>query len=298
MQNNSLQLEDWWPERFLEDILEKYGDSVEAVLLYGSWLRGERDTLPDFYVILKDYRQLPTLWQRTANKILEPNVYQLILVESDSKCSAKYATVSMRSLEEKITNGFHPYLWARFSQPSKILYTKSKVVLDTLNALMHHSAIRMMEEVLGMLPPAFTSRCMWKTALTLTYASELRAENPSKINSLIDHYESYFESRVLENSNALGLIEVTKHEWTFHCSNQFRFKSRLRWKVRKTLGVLLSVARLLKATSTFNQPLQYLLWKIERHTGIKENATELQLKHPLIFSWPLLWKLYRKGGFK
>ena len=71
--NNQL-LEDWWPDEFLAAIIEKYSDNVEAVILYGSWLRGKRDTLPDFYVIFTDYNQLPSLWQKVANRLLELNM--------------------------------------------------------------------------------------------------------------------------------------------------------------------------------------------------------------------------------
>jgi len=63
-------------------------------------------------------------------------------------------------------------------------------------------------------------------------------------------------------------------------------------------GKLLSVLRLFKAAFTFNEPLEYLLWKIERHTGLYIEPSQRQLKHPLIFAWPLLWKLRRQGAFR
>ena len=295
--NNQL-LEDWWPNEFLATILEKYGDNVEAVLLYGSWLRGKRDTLPDFYVIFTDYDQLPSLWQKVANQLLEPNVYQLSLSKQNVKCSAKYATISLKHLEKKVKTGFHPYLWARFSQPSKILYVKNEKAQYILDALIKSSEKKMMAEALGIAPISFTSRQLWETALTLTYGVELRAESKGKKTILVDHYQDYFESKVVAHSDSLRLSGTGNNEWTFECSNKHRLKTKLRWKVRRILGIFLSIARLMKATSTFNQPLEYLLWKIERHTGIKENATALQLKHPLIFAWPLIWKIFRRGGFK
>ena len=73
---------------------------------------------------------------------------------------------------------------------------------------------------------------------------------------------------------------------------------RVQWWLRRVLGKILSVKRLFKAAFTFNEPLQYLLWKIERHSGHYIEPSPLQLKHPLLFSWPLLWKLYRLGAFR
>ena len=295
--NNQL-LEDWWPDEFLAAIIKKYRDNVEAVILYGSWLRGKRDTLPDFYVIFTDYNHLPSLWQKVANRLLEPNVYQLSLSKRNVQCSAKYATISLKQLVKKTTTGFHPYIWARFSQPSSILYTKNEKARNTLDALIGLSEKRMMTEALGMCPKSFTSRQLWETALTLTYGVELRAESKDKIMLIVEQHQDHFESIVAEHSDTLELSGTGNNEWTFECSDKYRLKTKLRWKIRRILGIFLSIARLLKATTTFNQPLEYLLWKIERHTGIKENATALQLKYPLIFSWPLIWKIFRRGGFK
>lgn len=76
-----------------------------------------------------------------------------------------------------------------------------------------------------------------------------------------------------------------------------RFSS-FSWWLRRVQGKLLSMARLIKAAFTFNEPLQYVLWKVERHTGVYIEPSERQLKHPLIFAWPLLWRLYMKGAFR
>ncbi len=42
-----------------------------------------------------------------------------------------------------------------------------------------------------------------------------------------------------------------------------------RWRRRRALGKLLSVLRLFKAAFTFNQPLEYILWKVERRSGLR-----------------------------
>jgi hypothetical protein len=58
------------------------------------------------------------------------------------------------------------------------------------------------------------------------------------------------------------------------------------------------VLRLVKAAGTFDDPLDYLLWKIERHSGIYIAPSERQRRYPLIFAWGLLWRLYRRGAFR
>ena len=52
-------------------------------------------------------------------------------------------------------------------------------------------------------------------------------------------------------------------------------------------------ARLLKTAFTFGDWLPYVLWKVERHSGKPVPFSERQRRHPLVFGWPLLFKLLR-----
>ena len=42
----------------------------------------------------------------------------------------------------------------------------------------------------------------------------------------------------------------------------------------------------------------YILWKIERHSGVRVEVTPRQRRHPFIFALPLFWRLYRQGAFR
>ena len=46
-------------DQLLGQIRERYGQGLLAVLIYGSYLRGKRDTLLDFYVLLDSYQSMP-----------------------------------------------------------------------------------------------------------------------------------------------------------------------------------------------------------------------------------------------
>ena len=70
------------------------------------------------------------------------------------------------------------------------------------------------------------------------------------------------------------------------------------WSRRKLAGKLLSVLRLCKSAFTFDDPVDYALWKVKRHSGVEVTATERQRRYPLIFAWPLVWRLYRQGALK
>ena len=59
------------------------------------------------------------------------------------------------------------------------------------------------------------------------------------------------------------------------------------------MGKLLSVLRLMKASITFANGVDYIAWKIERHTGEKIEVSDNLRKYPWIYSWPILIRLYR-----
>ena len=45
------------------------------------------------------------------------------------------------------------------------------------------------------------------------------------------------------------------------------------WRFRRLVGKVLSILRLAKGVFTFDGGVDYILWKIERHSGVKATAT-------------------------
>jgi hypothetical protein len=70
------------------------------------------------------------------------------------------------------------------------------------------------------------------------------------------------------------------------------------WRFRRLVGKLLSILRLAKGVFTFDGGVDYILWKIERHSGVKATATPWQRRHPLLAAPGLAWRLYRRGAFR
>ncbi len=58
---------------------------------------------------------------------------------------------------------------------------------------------------------------------------------------------------------------------------------------------VLAVAGLLKTAFTFQGWLSYVTWKIERHSGTKIELSERQRRRPLLFAWPVIFRLIREG---
>jgi hypothetical protein len=54
----------------------------------------------------------------------------------------------------------------------------------------------------------------------------------------------------------------------------------------------------MKSAFTFQGGVDYIVWKLERHTGIAVEVTPRLRRYPLIFIWPHFWRLYRRGAFR
>jgi len=289
----------------LEEIRLKHGAALLAILVYGSWLRGKRDTMLDFYVLVEDYRKLDSAWQGWMCRLLPPNVYHIHHDAKDAngdthESRAKYALLTLNRFRRAMQHDFHSYFWARFAQPCEVLYARDESVQAVLEDAFKTASATFIRRVLPAMEDSFTSSELWTRGLSLTYQCELRTESSNRGDSIYDFNPAYYDGVTGSYARDNGTISMAATGGQYHnqCSGLARKLSSLTWWLRRVQGKLLSVLRLSKATLTFNEPLQYLLWKIERHTGIYIEPTPRQLKHPLIFAWPLLWKLHRRGAFR
>lgn len=289
----------------LDEIRQKHGKSLQAILVYGSWLRGKRDTMLDFYVLVEDYRTLDSAWQGFMCRLLPPNVYHIHHKNDDPasespELRAKYALLTLDRFRKSMLNDFHSYFWARFAQPCEVLYVRDDAVRDDLTRAMNDAAKTFVKRALPTMEDHFSSAELWTRGLALTYQCELRTESSNRGESIYDYNPAYYDG--VTRDYALESPALSKQggdkQYRNECSRSSRKLSSFSWWLRRVQGKLLSVLRLIKAAVTFNEPLEYLLWKIKRHTGIYIEPTQRQLKHPLIFAWPLLWKLYRQGAFR
>ena len=283
-------------EPLLDEIKRQHGSALLAILVYGSWLRGKRDTMLDFYVLTEDYGTLSSAWQGWMCRLIPPNVYHIHLGD----LRAKYALLTLDRFCHSMQHDFHSYFWARFAQPCDVLYARDQATDSSLNNAFQAASVTFARRVVPSLHDQFTSRELWTSGLSQTYRCELRTESSHRAESLYDFNPDWYDDISQSLAGDLDCMSSTPRSDVFNnqSGKWSRKFARTSWWIRRLQGRLLSVLRLGKAAFTFNDPLQYLLWKVERHTGIYIEPSERQLKHPLIFAWPLLWKLHRRGAFR
>lgn len=267
---------------------------VGAVLFYGSCLRDgdEEDKIADLYLLVDSYRAAYASGITAFfNWALPPNVSYIETQYEGRTVRAKYAVISIADFERGASGRWlHSYIWARFSQPCRLAYWRGpEVRLKMVQALA--DAVRTLaRETAPLMDDGFSISDFWVRAFRETYRAELRAERPGRAAELYELDRRRYD-RIGEDLLREGLAADDASPGT-------RRATRLKWVVRRPLGKFLSIARLIKAAFTFQDGTSYILWKIERHSGVAVTPTAWQRRHPILASTALFWRLYSKGAFR
>ncbi|MBO9602121.1 MAG: hypothetical protein J7496_06400 [Novosphingobium sp.] len=263
-------------------IAERYGDAARAVLFYGSCLRESvlDGMMLDFYVIVSDYRAAYGRgWSAWANRVLPPNVFPF----QHDGLAAKYAVLSEADFLRMCgPEAGDVSVWARFAQPSRIAWAADEAARAAAAAAVSRAA----PTLLGFTRPLASDAApleLWREAFRRTYGSELRAERDDRPARIVaqdpERYCAFAEA-----SLAAGLPAVPDAERA--------------WARFRRHGKRLSLLRLVKALTTFTGGVDYLAWKINRHSDANIVVKPWQRRWPLVGALILLPKLLREGAVR
>ncbi|ABL00348.1 hypothetical protein [Pelobacter propionicus] len=279
---------------------------VGAVLFYGSCMRCGRfdEGIVDLYLLVDDYhRAFDSRLQALLNRLLPPNVFYLEVAHGGKTLRAKYAVLTLDDFARGARQWFHSYIWGRFAQPSGLVYARDGESAARVQEALADAVCSFLRRALPQAPERFTIRELWIRGLSLSYRCELRSENPAATARLFDAAPDYYEAVTHGSLQAMGLtMEALPNDgpprYHLRISPWERKRNSLAWRLRQTQGKTLSVARLLKGLLTFENGVDYILWKIERHSGIRVESSPALSRFPLISLCVTFWRLFRKGAFR
>ncbi|MEE8529736.1 MAG: diacylglycerol kinase, partial [Nitrosomonadaceae bacterium] len=265
---------------FVEELKSRFESSLDAIILYGSCLHSYEigDGVVDFYTVVDDYSNAyQEHYLRYFNAWLPPNVFYLEVSRQEKTFRAKYAVISIADFEKGNQYWFHSYLWARFAQPVRLLYVRNEAIRQRVYYSLAHAVVAFLTPTISVLGPrVITVEEIWVMGLTLTYAAELRPEQESRACQLAKlNFDDYIKLTEYALPSLVGILEKLpeEHQGQVHyrclTDEAERRNSLRRWRLRRWQGRVLSVLRLIKATFTFRDCIDYAAWKIERHTGIR-----------------------------
>jgi hypothetical protein len=284
----------------------RHGEAVRAVLVYGSCYRtGDLDGVFDLYVLVESYRAFyGRRAPAAANRVLPPNVFWLQAPFAGGAVRAKYAVLSLADFARGTApRARHSYFWARFAQPVGVAYTSDAAVARQVAAGLDRAITTFVGRVAPVLPDRFDAETLWRRGLALTYGAELRAERSDRAGQLYAadaaHYEAVTRAAIPGLPWRTAAVETpggVRYEAAIPPAD--RARARRAWAARQVLGKALSVLRLVKGLFTFEGGLDYVAWKIQRHSGVAVELPAAARRRPLLAGWLVAWRLYRKGAFR
>lgn len=284
----------------------RYGDAVLGVLYYGSCFRTgtEADGILDIFLIVDDYasvydRRLPAI----ANHLLPPNVFYAEMDIDGKTLRTKYAVISLQQFEHRTSaRCFHTFFWARFAQPCALTYARDATVRLRVATALAGAARTFIGRSLALQPETFSPATLWTNALRASYRTELRPEAPGAAARLVAANDARYTTltELLSERMPELVHDTAADEAVFRStlSAWQRRRGQFAWLLRRPQGKLINLLRIMKAAFTFDGGVDYVLWKIERHSGVKVEATPMLRRHPLLACWPTVWRLYRAGAFR
>ncbi len=269
-------------------IAAHFGQASRAVLFYGSCLRaGELDGLMlDFYLIVSDYRAaFGRGWKAFANLLLPPNVFPF----AHAGLVAKVAVLSEADVHRLAgPETRNVSVWARFAQPSRLVWARDDTARARAIAAVARAAPTLLwaARPLSEADPDVDPLTLWRDAFALTYAAELRAERSDRGESVVDADGERYRAFA-----APALAAMERPLFT-------PAAARAAWARRRREGKLLTLARLAKATTTYADGVEYLAWKIARHSGRTVAIRPWQRRYPIFGALTLLPRLFRSGAIR
>lgn len=270
-------------------------EGAQAVLFYGSVLRtGDLDGVLDFYVLTARPRRG---LRGIAGKVLWPDVsYHEFDGEEGRTFRAKVASMTLGQFQAAVGGrGADTTIWTRFVQPVALAWSADATVEDAVIAAVSDAAITAARFAAAVGPQEAPPAGFWTALFRQTYQAEFRVEAKGREGQILaadpDHYDriltaAWTADGLRYEGEAPGNVRPL-------LSDAGRREILRAWRLRRTLGKPLNLARLTKAAFTFEGAARYAAWKIERHTGLHVPLTPWRERHPILASPGVFWRLWQ-----
>lgn len=289
----------------LESIERRFGQAMLGIVLYGSCRRREQldEGLVDLLVIVSSYRAAYGLGLAAVfNRLLPPNVYYLEVESPIGRLRSKYAVITLSQFQRRCRHPVDLYFWARFTQPCRLVLSRHEDLVEQLADARASAA----HGFAGRIAPLFSRPGspvdFWAFALATTYRCELRPEPPEMARRLVESDADYWQrlSATLACASPAPEAQARDKRPPRQTSSRLarRWFTQAAWAARRVSGKLYNLARLFKSAGTFSNGIDYIVWKVERHSGVRVEPTERMRRYPRLAAWGLAWQMWRQGGFR
>ncbi len=291
-----------------ERLRVRFGNALRAVLMYGSNLRqgDDREGVLDFYALVSSYPsaypQQPVL--AGINRLLPPNVFYLEAQSERYEVRCKYAVLALSDLS-RLTSWLtpEPYFWARFAQPCALVWVADAEARETVVAGLAGAVATFVRFAVPFAGETFDARELWTSGWQATYGGEIRPERSGAAASFYARDAARFEEGTRLALPTLpwattAIPEGDPQRFRAAMSMPERRRALRVWSRRRLRAKGLFLLRLLRNGLIFEGGVDYVLWKIQRHSGMAIDRDWRQKPYPLLALGAEAWRLYRAGAFR
>ncbi len=287
-----------------EMLRQRHGPAVGALLFYGSCLRSKSDLdgLLDLYLLVDSYRDCypGRRWAAWANRALPPNVFYFERGLADRTVRTKYAVMSFDDFAFGASRRARlPAIWARFSQPTVLVHVRDEAAERTVESALIDCVTTMALRTAPLIMAPVDAVDFWTAGYARSYRAEARVEGAGRAFELIEpkaRYEALLRPALL--ASGIPFSQTDHGRLRIELSDTERRRGRVFWSRASVAARLHTIPRLAKAAVTFEGGVDYAIWKVERHSGVKVEAGPWQRRHPILAALPLLWCAWRRGAFR
>lgn len=258
-----------------------------AVLFYGSNLRtGELEGVLDFYALLPGPRE-SGIWPRVSYHEWDHDGQVL---------RAKVATMAMATFHAAASGSLlDTTIWARFVQPCALAWVRDGAARDRVSGAIVAALVTAVRLAIALGPESGLPEDYWRALFRATYRAEFRVEKPGREDSILAANPAHFDGLLPLALEAAG-IAFARDGARLAPAMPAQERTRIRrwWRTRRRMGKPYNLARLVRATATFDGAARYAAWKVERHTGVKVALTPWRERHPILAAPGVLWRVWRE----
>jgi hypothetical protein len=269
---------------FAERLARDAGAS--AALFYGSNLRtGSLEGVLDFYLLLPGDDE-GRLWPRVS--------YHEWLCDG-ATLRAKVATMTLATFQAAAAGKLRDTtIWARFVQPSALVWAADGRIADELAQALVSAAITAARLAAALGPERGQTEEFWRDLFQATYRAEFRIERSGREDSILAANQAHFEG-LLPLAFEAADIPFCKEGDILAPRLETEERRRILqwWRHRRRLSKTYNLLRLLRASTTFEGAARYAAWKVERHTGVPIKLTSWRERHPVLAAPSVLWQVWR-----
>lgn len=278
--------------RLAEDLAGRHGDCVAAILFHGSCLRDDSTGILDLYVLVDDYAAFHrNRAAALANAALPPSV-QFEPSTGPANAGAKVAVISRRQFLARLgPDSLDTTLWARFCQPAVLAYCRDPEVQAWVAAALAKATATAVGWAVRLGPAQGSAGDYWTALFRHTYGAELRVEGAGRAEQIYRYAAPLFDAAFVPGDEAERLSDG---RFAVTLGQDERRRAQARWLRRRRLGKGLNVLRLLKALFTFSGGVDYIVGKLERHSGQRITLTPWQRRHPILAAPAVLVSLRKR----